>query len=102
VRSACVPSWLYGEWQNIELQIQSINATLAIEYMNGRVMAFMPEDPLRKYPLGEANFGQTAMLIVGIWSAAEPGTDFKIAADSIQIQLKPVGTGPTRARFGTD
>ncbi len=92
----------YGAWESLELQIQGINATLAIEYTNGRAFAFMPDDPLRKYPLGDDNLGQTATLIVGIWTAAEPGTDFKIAADSMQIQLKPVGTQPTRGRFGQE
>ena len=90
----------YGEWENIALQIQGVVAKISIEYANGRVMAFMADDPLRKYPLGDGNLSDNAMLTVGIWSAADPGTDFKIAADSMQIQMRPVGTQPKSDRFG--
>jgi hypothetical protein len=89
----------YGEWNKIDLQIQSVVAKVAIEYENGRVKAFMPDDRLRKYPLGDVDMSSSAMLTIGIWAAAEPGTDFKIAAESMQIQLKPVGAPSTQGRF---
>ena len=91
----------YGKWEAIDLQIQGTTATLAIDYSNGRVMAFIPTDPAKKYPLGEASINQSANVTIGIFGEAEAGTDWKLAADSMQIQLKPVGApADVNGRFG--
>lgn len=92
---------IYGKWEPIDLQIQGTTATLAIDYSNGRVMAFMPADSSKKYPLGEASINQTANLTIGIFGEAEAGVDWKLAADSMQIQLRPVGApADANGRFG--
>jgi tetratricopeptide (TPR) repeat protein len=91
----------YGKWEPIDLQIQGTTVTLAIDYKNGRVMAFMPADSSKKYPLGEASIDQTANLSIGIFGEAEAGVDWKLAADSMQVQLKPVGApADVNGRFG--
>ncbi len=91
----------YDKWEPIALQIQGTTATLAIDYSNGRVMAFMPTDPSKKYPLGDTLINQSANVSIGIFGAAEAGVDWKLAADSIQIQLKPVGApADVNGRFG--
>lgn len=92
---------IYGKWEPIDLQIQGTMATLAIDYSNGRVMAFMPADSAKKYSLGETSTPQTANLAIGIFGEAEAGVDWKLAADSMQIQLKPVGApADVNGRFG--
>jgi tetratricopeptide (TPR) repeat protein len=92
----------YGKWEALDLQFQGTTATFAIEYANGRMMAFVPDEPAKKYPLGQDGLTPTAMLTIGIFGAADPGTDWKLAAESMQIQLKPVGApaGGSGARFG--
>ncbi len=91
----------YGAWEPLDLQIQGTNATLGIEYVNGRVLAFVGDDAAKKYPLGQTTF-QSTMLTVGIFGEAEPGDAWKLAADSMQIQLRPVGAPNTgnAGRFG--
>lgn len=91
----------YGAWEPLELQIQGTSATLGIEYVNGRLLAFMGDDVTKKYPLGQNTF-QSAMLTVGIFGEAEPGETWKLAADHMQVQLKPVGAPNTgnAGRFG--
>lgn len=91
----------YGAWEPLDLQIQGISATLGIEYANGRVLAFVGDDAAKKYPLGQVTF-QSAMLTIGIFGEAEAGEAWKLAADQMQIQLRPMGapnTGNT-GRFG--
>jgi tetratricopeptide (TPR) repeat protein len=90
---------LYGSWQPLDIQVQGTVITVGIDYANGRLQAFLPEEPLRKFPLGETSLSQSSTLIVGIWTSAEPGTDFRFAADAMQIQLKPVGAAPKSGRF---
>ena len=91
----------YGPWEALDLQIQGTMVSLAVDFSNGRVMAYLADDPQKKYPLGEAVLNQSAMLTIGIFGEAEPGTDWKLAADSMQVQLKPVGAPADKAgRFG--
>jgi hypothetical protein len=91
----------YGKWEPLDLQIQGTTAKLGIEYGNGRVQAFMADDPGRKYPLGQTGF-QTANLTIGIFGEAEAGEKWTLAADQMQIQLRPVGQPSTgnAGRFG--
>lgn len=91
----------YGAWEPLDLQIQGTSATLGIEYANGRVLAFMGDDAAKKYPLGQVTF-QSAMLTIGIFGEAEAGEAWKLAADQMQIQLRPVGAPNTGngGRFG--
>ncbi len=91
----------YGAWEPLELQIQGTSAVLGIEYINGRVLAFVGDDTTKKYPLGQTTF-QSANLTVGIFGEAEPGEVWKLAADQMHIQLRPVGAPNTgnAGRFG--
>jgi hypothetical protein len=90
----------YGPWQSLELQLQGTSVTLGIEYQSGRLLAFLPDDVARKYPLGQTTFS-TAMLTVGIFGEAEAGEKYTLAADRLQIQLKPVGAPiQNNVRFG--
>lgn len=91
----------YGKWESLDLQLQGTTVTLGIEYQNGRLFAFLPEDLAKKYPLGQANLQQSAMLTVGIFGEAEPGEKWTLGADQLQIQLRPVGApAGNGARFG--
>ena len=91
----------YGAWEPLELQIQGTSATLGIEYVNGRVLAFVGDDAAKKYPLGQNTF-QSSMLTIGIFGEAEAGEAWKLAADQMQIQLRPIGAPNTGegGRFG--
>jgi hypothetical protein len=84
---------LYGSWQPLNIQVQGTQISVGIDYNNGRLMAFLPDEPTRKFPLGDTSLSQGSKLIIGIWTSAEPGTDFRFAADAMQIQLKPATTG---------
>jgi tetratricopeptide (TPR) repeat protein len=92
----------YGAWEALDLQIQGTTVTLGIDYANGRLLAFLPEQAQQKFPLGQNSLSQSAMLTVGIFGEAEAGEAWKLAADQMQIQLKPVGApaGGNAGRFG--
>lgn len=91
----------YGAWEQLDLQIQGTSATLGIEYVNGRVLAFVGDDVQKKYPLGQTTF-QTANLTIGIFGEAEAGEKWALAADRMQVQMRPVGApaAGNGGRFG--
>jgi tetratricopeptide (TPR) repeat protein len=91
----------YGAWEQLDLQIQGTSATLGIEYVNGRVLAFVGDDTQKKYPLGQTAF-QTANLTIGIFGEAEAGEKWALAADRMQVQMRPVGApaAGNGGRFG--
>ena len=91
----------WGKWEDLPLQIQGTRATLCIEYSNGRLMAFMPDEATQKHPLGNGLSQPGASLAVGIFGAAEPGTTWKLGAEGIQIHLRPVAAaGANENRLG--
>jgi tetratricopeptide (TPR) repeat protein len=83
----------WAAWQPLALQIQGTKATLCIEYNLGRVMAFMADEELKKYPLGDGFMTPPEQLCVSIFGTADPGVMWKIAATRVWIQQKPL-TGP--------
>jgi len=66
---------------------------LCIEYNLGRVMAFMADEELKKYNLGDGFANPPEQLCVSIFGTADPGVMWKIAATRMWIQQKPL-TGP--------
>ncbi len=83
----------WAAWQPLALQIQGTKATLCIDYNIGRVMAFMADDELKKYPLGDGFTNPPDQLCVSIFGTSDPGVMWKIAATRMWIQQKPL-TGP--------
>jgi tetratricopeptide (TPR) repeat protein len=83
----------WAAWQPLALQIQGTKATLCIEYNLGRVMAFMADEELKKYNLGDGFANPPEQLCVSIFGTADPGVMWKIAATRMWIQQKPL-TGP--------
>ncbi len=83
----------WAAWQPLALQIQGTKATLCIEYNLGRVLAFMADEELKKYPIGDAFASPPDQLCVSIFGTADPGVMWKIAATRMWIQQKPL-TGP--------
>jgi hypothetical protein len=93
---------IVGEWQPLGVQIQGTHATLCIDYSLGRVMAFMADEPLRKFPLGDG-LGQAPpeQLCLGVFGTAEPGMEWTLIAQRMQVQLKPLtGPGSGSSRLG--
>jgi hypothetical protein len=87
---------VWGKWEDIPLQIQGTHASLCVEYSNGRLMAFMPDEATQKHPLGNGLAQPGASLAVGIFGTAEPGTAWKLGAEGIQIHLRPVAAAGTK------
>jgi tetratricopeptide (TPR) repeat protein len=86
-------SGMWAAWQPLALQIQGTHATLCIDYNNGRTLAFMPDEPLTKYPLSAFTTPPPEQLCIGIFGLSDPGVMWKVAATHNVIQLKPL-TGP--------
>ncbi len=91
-----------GAWQPLGVQIQGTRTTLCIDYDLGRVAAFMADEPLRRYPLA-AGLGQSRPdeLCLGVFGTAEPGTEWTLTVQRMQVQLKPLsGPGSAGNRLG--
>jgi hypothetical protein len=91
-----------GAWQPMGVQIQGTVATLCIDYQPGRLAAFMADEPLRLYPLGDG-LGPTPpdQLCLGVFGAAEPGVEWTLTAKRMQVQLRPLtGPGSAASRMG--
>ncbi len=90
----------WGQWQNLELQIQGTKVTLCVDFGNGRLMAFMAENPTQKLALGQGFTATGGELCVAVFGTADPGVEWRLAADAIQIYLRPLAGGAAPKRFG--
>jgi tetratricopeptide (TPR) repeat protein len=84
---------MWGQWQNLEWQLQGTKAALCIDYNNGRVLAFLAEEPTQKLALGPGLSMPSPELCIGVFGTADPGVEWKLAADGMQVYLRPVGGG---------
>lgn len=83
----------WGPWQNLEWQLQGTKAALCVDHTNGRFMAFMAEDPTHKLALGQGLAAASAELCVGVFGTADPGVEWKLAAEGMQVHLRPLAGG---------
>lgn len=88
-----IKAGVWGQWQNLDWQLQGTKAALCIDYSNGRVLAFLAEDPTHKVALGQGLTMPSAELCVGVFGTADPGVEWKLAADGMQIHLRPLAGG---------
>ena len=90
---------VWAPWQNLEWQIQGTKAALCVDYNNGRILAFLADDAAHKVALGQGLTMPSAELCIAVFGSADPGVEWKLAADGMQIHLRPLAGGAPK-RFG--
>lgn len=78
----------WGEWQPLPLRSEGTKPTIRLELNAGRVFAVAPDNPAQRYALGEVRLPTTGFIAVGPFGSAEPGTNWRLAVDRLELQMK--------------
>ncbi len=78
----------WGAWQPLPLRVEGTKPTLRLELNAGLVFAVASDNPAQRHALGDVRLSTTGFLAVGPFGLAEAGTNWRLAVDRMELQMR--------------